>query len=93
MSSNQDDVVLAEFPRKGGREVLRVSLSEFKGNHYIDLRIWAETERGLVATRAGATVPLDRLSELITALEAGRIEAIQAGWLDLERAREPVTTH
>lgn len=43
--ASRGERTLASFPRKNGEE-LRVTLSEFKGNHYLAFRKWYEGRDG-----------------------------------------------
>jgi len=64
--------VLSEF-RKNIMENVRVSSIDYKGNHYIDLRIWIEGDRNgqreEIPTRKGLRIHSELLPDLIQALQ------------------------
>jgi len=64
--------LVAEF-RKNSAEVVRVHLTEFKGNLYFDVRIWlqeaAEEPGNLKATKKGICLNIELLNDLRQALE------------------------
>lgn len=75
--------------RKNSSEAIRVSLDEFKGAHFVDVRVVipAETEGGnAIFTKKGVTVPIPRLPALIDALQRALDEARRAGLFDEKRA-------
>jgi hypothetical protein len=59
--------VLLELPKRAG-SVLRVAVRSFRGRRFLDTREWAEAGGEPVATSKGATIPLDRVQELHSAL-------------------------
>jgi hypothetical protein len=71
-NENERGLVLLEI-RKGGREVVRVSISTFKGSTFLDVRTWAEKADGLIPTAKGATIPLERAWELREALRQAEL--------------------
>jgi hypothetical protein len=60
---------LATFPRGKGRE-FRVSLSQYEGHPYVDLRLWEQNRAGdwWPVKGKGTTVRLSELPELVEAL-------------------------
>jgi len=70
MSKQPDDQVLHEF--EAGRHTYRASLSQFRGETYLDLREWYEPEPGqpLKPTRKGISVRAEYLEELQEAVAA-----------------------
>jgi hypothetical protein len=58
---------LLDILKRGG-ELVRVQLQTFKRSTFLDVRVWIRGGDGLVATKKGATIPLERLSELRDAL-------------------------
>jgi hypothetical protein len=64
--------LVAEF-RKNSAEVVRVHLTEFKGNLYFDVRIWLQEKPGepgnLKATKKGICLNIELLNDLKQALE------------------------
>ncbi|MEM8971055.1 MAG: transcriptional coactivator p15/PC4 family protein [Pseudomonadota bacterium] len=63
--------------QRGELEELRISIDEFKGFPFINLRIWAKGDDGWVPTKKGATIRRRELQEVITALS--RAEATLNG--------------
>jgi hypothetical protein len=69
---------------KNALEEVRVSLSEFKGSHLVDVRVFADfdgTRGEKKATKKGVALKVASLPELIKALEAARAEAERQGLL------------
>ena len=57
---------------KGRREQIRISLNEYKGSEYIDLRSFFQAEKGFNPTRRGITIPIRMYANLLEgALELG----------------------
>jgi len=73
---------IATIPKNSMDEV-RVSLSEFKGHTYVDVRVYTEFEGDSEKrpTKKGITVRPDLLPELRQALEQAEAEARAAGLL------------
>ena len=68
--------------RKNAREELRVSLAEYKGAQFVDLRIYAEISQTTDArspTKAGVTVSFANLPALRKALDDAEVEARALG--------------
>jgi hypothetical protein len=64
-----DSTVIAEFQRNR-RDKFRVSISEYRGTQFIDMRIHVPGKEGdYVPTAKGCTVQPDALGELIAALQ------------------------
>ena len=60
---------IAEF-EKNSSEVVRISLSEFKGHSYVDIRIFYEDDEGeWRPTKKGVTVSVDLVDELLEAVK------------------------
>ena len=79
------DQLISEF-RKNSQEVVRVSLTEFKGHQLLDLRVYYEDDAGeLKPSRKGVALSVDLYAELRKAvLKAGEVLS-EAGILeDLE---------
>lgn len=72
--------------RKNSAEEVRVAVTEFKGGHYVDVRVFAaygdDADEERRATKKGVTLNLTKLPELIDALEMARVEAERLGLLD-----------
>lgn len=61
--------LIATLP-KGAQEEVRVSLSEFKGKQYIDLRIYYENEDGeWKPTKKGVALNVEHFHKLMEALK------------------------
>ena len=65
---------------KNSRESIVVSEIEYKGNKYIDVRVfYKDTDGNLKPTRKGVSLRPEKVAELVTALAAaadGSIEAV-----------------
>ncbi len=63
-----EPTIIGEIPRNA-KEVTRVSISEFKGKKYVDIRVWFKSENGDYAPGkkgiAIATENLEQLKKLI----------------------------
>jgi len=77
---------LASIPR-GTHEELRVTLDEYEGHPYVQLRAWERGAGGWFPTRKGVTV---RLRELEAVAEALREALEVAGVPDAKGERRPV---
>jgi hypothetical protein len=63
-------VVIGEF-RKNATEVLRVSLSNFKGYDLVDIRVWVDGYGGVTRpTKQGISIRRELLPELQQAIDA-----------------------
>jgi hypothetical protein len=70
---------LAEWPHNG-HQVVRILLTEYRGQKRLDLRIWFRAEGGeLRASRSGIVVPLERLSEVRKGLRKAKEIAVELG--------------
>lgn len=68
------DNTLATFPRTERTEV-RLCVSQFKGRQLIDLRLYFRNEAGeWLPSRKGCAIQPGELANLLTALEAARLE-------------------
>lgn len=66
--------LLASFPRTDRTEV-RLTVSQFKGRQLIDLRLYFLTTAGeWLPSRKGCAIQPGELPDLLTALEAARLE-------------------
>ena len=65
---------------KNSRESIVVSETEYKGNKYVDVRVfYKDTDGSLKPTRKGVSLRPEKIAELVTALAAavdGSIEAV-----------------
>jgi hypothetical protein len=53
--------VIFECAKRGGASV-RFTIAEYQGSRFLDIREWVEREGEPLATRKGATLPLDALA-------------------------------
>lgn len=61
--------VFLDLPR--GRDVLRISVSEYKGREYIDIRVWYTDRDGeLKPTAKGVSLRPDAIQDVLRALQA-----------------------
>jgi hypothetical protein len=66
---DRPDRVIAEI-RKSSRETIRAILREKRGDVGLDLRIAASNGKGMIAeTPKGIRIPLERLDDVIRALQ------------------------
>ena len=82
MSAERTDPIVIGWLPKNTREMIRISLAEYKGHRYADVRIFAKTEEGDKPTKSGVTIKLgelDALRDLITKLQT---TARELGWLN-----------
>ena len=76
--------VIARIP-KSAREEVRVSLETWRGRHSIDVRVYAQLadpSGEIVPTKKGASLPIAKLPELITALQDAKSEAARLGLIE-----------
>lgn len=72
--------------KKNVAEEVRATLQEYKGRHYVSLRIYVENDLGeWVPTKKGLTLTVDLLPELVQAVRLLEAEAIRAGLVEEER--------
>ena len=63
---------------KNSRESFVVSETEYKGNKYVDIRVfYKETDSTLKPTRKGVSIRRDQLDELVSALVALGIGSVK----------------
>ena len=65
--------VPAHVIEKNSREQVRIGISEFSGNEYIDIRTFFQSPDGFRPTRRGVTVPTRLYPELLKGV-------IELGW-------------
>ena len=68
--------------QKNGREEIRVALAEFKGNKFVDVRVYAEfagASHARTPTKQGVTIAFDRLPEFVKALTQAQTAARKMG--------------
>ena len=70
---------------KNRSEELRISLKEYKGHRYVDIRTFAEPYadegQSRIPTKKGVTLKLEDLAEFIAALQEAQQQARAAGLL------------
>ncbi len=83
---NDDPIAIIE---KNKIEELRITLKEFKGRRYLDIRTYidpyADEGQGRVPTKKGVTCPLAKLPDLIEVLQKAEVEAQALGLLKGEK--------
>ena len=73
---------MIEFNRNS-REKIRLALSEYQGNHYVDIRTYFENEDGeYKPTRKGVTFKPELWPKFRKAIEALEAEILEAGLID-----------
>jgi hypothetical protein len=79
--ADSSSVVIADIARGRGFAV-RVSLSEYKGKRFCDLRKIQLCDGGPpIYSKAGCNVRIDQIEALIHNLHRARAEALKLGWL------------
>ena len=74
-------LIVAEFERNA-REVVRVSIGEFRGRKTIDVRTWYRDGTTLKPGRSGITMALVHLPALADGLQLALIRAEAGGLID-----------
>lgn len=81
MADTTDDVVIGAV-RKNSRETLVVGLQNFRGHDLLGIRAFADDGRGgRIPTRAGLSIRLTLLDDVIALLTRARDEAKARGLL------------
>lgn len=76
------DQIIASIP-KNAREEIRIALSEFKGHHLANLRIWFTADDGdMRPGKAGLAFRLEKLPAVIQALNDLEAEARRLGLVE-----------
>jgi hypothetical protein len=70
--------------QKNLKEQLRVDLTKFNGHDLLGVRVYAETDSGMIATKKGITVNVQLLPELVAALKKAQAVAVKAGLIAQE---------
>lgn len=70
---------VVETIQKNMKEQIRVEFAEFKGYDLFGIRVYAETENGMVATKKGITINVKLLPELVAALQKAQARAAKEG--------------
>ena len=67
---NSDNQIIAEIP-KNSTEKIVISKADYHGQSYADIRVWWQPDNAPehLATKKGVAVRLDRLPELVSALQ------------------------
>ena len=84
MSSSENSDQTISIIVKSAIEELRAGLSEYRGHHLINCRVWANYDSPLEEkrpTKKGFTLAVPKLPELIAALQKAEEEARAAGSL------------
>ena len=69
---------------KNGREQVQVRLGEYRGSHFVDVRIFApygDNPDEPLPTKKGLALNVSKIDELIDALAQTRAEALRLGLL------------
>jgi hypothetical protein len=81
-------VVMSVIP-KNAHESVRVALDHYRGVDLVDIRVLAnvnDPSGGQVPTKKGVSLKIERLPELLAALQAAEAEARERGLLiDIEK--------
>ena len=67
-------LVLLEAPRGARGDVLRVSISDYRGHRYADVRVWFPDSQGGLLPGKGVTLKADAIPAVIEALQQARAE-------------------
>jgi hypothetical protein len=70
--------LLATLRKSEGEEV-RIELCDFKGAHFLGVRVWARTEAGMRPTKSGLTVSMRLAEPLMFAIQQALTESAQVG--------------
>lgn len=75
---NKENNVARTVIEKNSRESIVVSETEYKGNKYVDVRVfYKDTDSTLKPTRKGVSFRHDQLDELVSALIALGISSVK----------------
>lgn len=80
-----EPALIAEWPRNS-REMVRVTLSEFKGFHMLDIREFYPEAGILRPGRKGISIPAANLRRLAVAINVSVTTAEARGWIKPEGA-------
>lgn len=78
MADTSNNNIIAEWPRTS-HDTLRIGFVEFRGTSRLDLRLWIENGAELMPTRAGISVPVEQLPDLVRAVRLAEQMARQRG--------------
>jgi|TARA_R110000824_G_scaffold67055_3_gene173709 hypothetical protein len=68
---NKENIMERTVIEKNSRESVVVSETEYKGNKYVDVRVfYKDTDGSLKPTRKGVSVRPEKVAELVAALSA-----------------------
>ena len=70
--------VLFEHAKRGGVTV-KVTIADYNGSRFLDIREWIDRDGKPMATRKGATMPLDGIAGLHASLEVYLAENAAGG--------------
>lgn len=73
--------IVSEWDRNK-REVIRVALDQYNGQHTVNIRVWYRDGEALKPSRTGITLSVKHLEPLATALSLALDAAREAGLID-----------
>jgi hypothetical protein len=73
--------IISEWDRNK-REVIRVALDLFSGQHTVNVRVWYRDGDAVKPSRTGLTLSVKHLAPLATALSLALDAAVEAGLID-----------
>ena len=71
--------------QKNSREIVRATLTEYRGHKLLDLRVYAVSGEDATPTKAGLCIRLDLVPHLIALLQEGEKSARNLGLVDGSR--------
>ncbi len=79
----EEDVIVGQID-KNKQQVIRVTLSNFKGHDLVGLRIWFKAGDDFKPSSKGIAINVRVLPQLIGMLEAAEKKAVELGVLNLD---------
>jgi hypothetical protein len=84
------DAILIGTMKKGRGEELHLSISEFEGRKFMDVRtFYAASDNRFLPTKKGATFGINQIDRLIELLQVARKKAVALGLLEKTSDRAP----
>jgi len=75
---NKENNVARTVIEKNSRESIVVSETEYKGNKYVDVRVfYKDTDGSLKPTRKGVSLRPEKVAELVAALSASVDDSVE----------------
>ena len=75
---NKENNMARTVIEKNSRESIVVSETEYKGNKYVDVRVfYKDTDGSLKPTRKGVSVRPEKVAELVAALSAFVVDPVE----------------